>query len=522
MLNQIEMAIKFAENGYHVFPLYKSNKGPLKPYGWAKNSVSEADVDDSKIIPASNDVEYVKSWPKLVKDGYNSIVVGYGVMGIDCVIFDLDVKDGKDGLRKFKELAKRHEIPQPDFIVKTKSGGFHFYYGRPEKFKNAHVKSIANVSFAGVKYTGVDVRGNGGMVIGPSGYCEESEWQPGEYSIIYGDPTSELPILPEKIIGGLLSAKFTNAAENLIIDANDGEDDAKVLAILKRGEIPRKLPNGFRNQGFYIFINALRNKGFSQSTVRSYAMQLKAVTEDLATFDESINIDEIIGRVFAVDVNNPFDVAHDLLNCGLYRVTGSGKIRYTCIDYNPYFASQNQHDLQAMRQLLKKYERTMTKANGKEARVNPAELLDGLMDQTNEVDAISYKPGAGTVFASNGDGGRRFLNSWNDVRLMIRNDDYDDEAYEQFKFIVSRIFGPEGSDEFQLGLDLPAWVIQRPGVKPSIVPFVQSFNRGVGKSCYMNSLRHVMGHNKIGDNQARTVKLEEISGRFLTPAAPVY
>ena len=518
MLKQIEMAIKFAENGYHVFPLYKSNKGPLKPYGWAKNSVSEADVDDSKIIPASNDVEYVKSWPKLVKDGYNSIVVGYGVMGTGCVIFDLDVKDGKDGLRKFKELAKRHEIPRPDFIVKTKSGGFHFYYGRPEKFKNAHVKSIANVSFAGVKYTGVDVRGNGGMVIGPSGYCEESEWQPGEYSIIYGDPTSELSILPEKIIGGLLSAKFTNAAENLIIDANDGEDDAKVLAILKRGEIPRKLPNGFRNQGFYIFINALRNKGFSQSTVRSYAMQLKAVTEDLATFDESINIDEIIGRVFAVDVNNPFDVAHDLLNCGLYRVTGSGKIRYTCIDYNPYFASQNQHDLQAMRQLLKKYERTMTKANGKEARVNPAELLDGLMDQTNEVDAISYKPGAGTVFASNGDGGRRFLNSWNDVRLMIRNDDYDDEAYEQFKFIVSRIFGPEGSDEFQLGLDLPAWVIQRPGVKPSIVPFVQSFNRGVGKSCYMNSLRHVMGHNKIGDNQARTVKLEEISGRFFNPS----
>ena len=517
MLEQITMATEFARHGYHVFPLYHSSKGALKPYGWAKNNVSNDDVEESKIIPASTDIEYVQAWPQLIKDGYNSTVAGFGVMGINCVIFDLDVKDGKDGLRKFKELAKRHDIPRPEFIVKTKSGGFHFYYARPEKFKNAHVKSMANISFAGVKYTGVDVRGNGGMVIGPSTFCAEADWEPGKYAIIYGSPESQLSVLPETIISGLLSAKFTNAAENMI-STIEPDDDIKVLSMLKRGEVPTKLPNGFRNQGFYIFINALRNKGFSQATVRSYAEQLRAVTENPETFSDSINIDEIIGRVFAVDVNNPFDVARDLINCGLYRVTGSGKIKYTCIDYNPYYASQNQHDLQAMKQLLKKYERSMTKANGKDALVNPGELLDGMMDQNNEVDAISYKPGAENVFSSNESGGRKFLNCWNDVRLMIRTDEYDDEAYEQFKFIISRIYGPEGSDEFQLGLDLPAWVIQRPGVKPGVVPFIQSFNRGVGKSCYINALRHVMGHNKIGDNQARSIKLEEISGRFFNPS----
>jgi hypothetical protein len=114
-------------------------------------------------------------------------------------------------------------------------------------------------------------------------------------------------------------------------------------------------------------------------------------------------------------------------------------------------------------------------------------------------------------------GGRRFLNVWNDPRKLVNPDDLDQEAWDQFCFVVSRIFGPEGSPEYQFGLDLPAWLIQKPGVKPVVVPFIQSALRGVGKSCYMNALRHVMCATKDGTNQARSVRLEEIGARFFNP-----
>jgi hypothetical protein len=170
-----------------------------------------------------------------------------------------------------------------------------------------------------------------------------------------------------------------------------------------------------------------------------------------------------------------------------------------------------------MKQLMDRFSRTVPLANGKERLLNPAELLDKLMDTSREVDIASFKPGAPEIFYSSEMGGKRFLNVWRDVRKIVTPTNIDTEAWDQFRFVVSRIFGPEGSPEYQFGLDLPAWLIQHPGIKPVVVPFIQSSFRGVGKSCYMNALRHVMSITKDGINQARSVKLEEIGARFFNP-----
>lgn len=90
----LSFAARFAREGYYVFPFYESSKGPQKPFGWARNN--PADVPKEKIIPATNDPEIVKTWPELVSEGYNgSKLAGYGVLGLDCVIFDLDNKNDK-------------------------------------------------------------------------------------------------------------------------------------------------------------------------------------------------------------------------------------------------------------------------------------------------------------------------------------------------------------------------------------------------------------------------------------------
>lgn len=513
----IQFAKRFAEKGFYVFPMYSSIKGPQKPYGWARNESSD-DKNKSKVIAATNDPNEVDKWLETVANAYNGAkVVSYGVLGVNIIIFDLDSKDGKEGPQQFKMLMDKFKIPAPALVVKSKSGGFHLYYAKSKRFDGTKMKSVANVSIAGNKYEGVDVRGDGGMVVGPMAECDEESWVKGIYTLIKGQPGVKLSEMPDAVISSLGTASFADPLDNLIGSAKE-TDDSDVMEILKRGEIPPHLPRGARNHGFFIFINGLRNKGFSPQTAMSFVQQLIAVTEDKEDLHESVDIKDMIARVYAVDVNNPFDVAKDLLSRGLYRVTGHGsKIKYVIFNENPYYSSIGYHDLTSMKQLLDRYTRMVPQPNGKDRPVNPADLLDKIFDTSREVDIAGFKPGAPEVFYSTEMGGRRLLNVWSDVRKMVRNEDIDNDAWDQFKFVVSRIFGPEGSDEYQFGLDLPAWIIQRPGIKPVVVPFIQSTLRGVGKSCYINALRHVMGSTKDGHHQAKSVRLEDIGARFFNP-----
>lgn len=509
-------ATKFAREGYYVFPLYSSRKGPQKPYGWARNQVSDPDIPKEKIIPATNDPEIVAKWPELVSAGYNGAsVVGYGVCGIDCVIFDLDNKDGKNGTAEFKKFQSTYGLPRPELVVKSKSGGYHLYYAKPDKLKNLGIKSVASLSMGGVKYPGLDVRGDGGMVVGPLSEGPESEWTEGNYQIIKGSPSVMLSEIPASVLSGLSKASIN---DSLIVPTR--EESMDELDILKRGEIPPRLSNGNRNNGFYLYLNALRNKGFSLETARRYVQELIKVTENPETLADSVDVEDMLQRIWKVDLNNPYDTCRDLIDSGLYRLTAyRNKLMYVILNENQYIDSRSPHDLPSMKQLLAKYARRMVTPDGKSKIINPAELIDGLITSDREVATIGFKPGASEVFTlTEAYGGRRYLNTWHDPRLHIDSRDYNPQYWDQFKFIVSRIFGPEGSDEYQLGLDFPAWLLQKPGVRPIVAPFIMSRVRGAGKSLYLWLLGQIFGYSKLGELQARQYKVEEIGNRFFNPS----
>lgn len=508
-------AKRFANEGFYVFPFYSSPKGPLKPFGWARNKPG-TDVPDEKIIPASKDLSFIDEWPDRVARGYDGAkIVGYGVVGIDCIIFDLDSKDGKDGPAEFRKLQKTHGIPTPEFVVKSKSGGYHLYYGKPEKLRNLGVKSVAGVTLSGTKYPGVDVRGDGGFVVGPLSECAEADWEEGKYSIVKGGPEVELTDVPTNVLIGLSKSSIVSDVHENLTVLPEPKDE---LEILKRGEIPPRLSNGNRNNGFFIYLCALKNKGFTAATARQYAQSLVDVTENKETLSDSVNIDEMIGRIWQVDLNNPFDVCRDLIDSGLYRLTGyKSKIMYVVLNENPYIDSRTAHDLQSMKQLMAKFARKMA-GEKREKVVNPAELIDSMITPDREVSTIGFKPGASEVFTlTEADGGRRYLNTWDDPRRHIVHRSYDEEIWRKFCFIVERIFGPKGSDEYQLGLDFIAWMLQRPGIKPVIAPFVMSRIRGVGKSLYFSLITQIFGYSRQGDLQAKQYKVDEIGGRFFNP-----
>lgn len=516
--NVIAFAKRFAEQGFYVFPMYGSRKGPLKPYGWARNTPTKP-VAPEKIIPATNDVAVVDSWPELLSRGYQAPLVAYGILGVGCVIFDLDNKDGKNGSSSFRAMMDRYKIPAPELVCKTKSGGFHLFYAKPAKYQKAEVKSLVNLIVSGAMYSGVDVRGDGGMVIGPLSEGPEASWTPGNYQLVKGEPTLNLSVMPDSVIEAVIKTNVTSSLDALV-EAYDEIDETDEIAYLKRGEIPPKLSLGNRNNGFYIYLNALKNKQFTVDTARKYVQQLIAVTEEPETLADSVDVEDMITRIWSVNMNSPYDVCRDLIRLGLYRLTGyKSKLHYIILEPNPYIESRNAHDLAAMKQLMSKFTRNMTGPNGKPKPVNPAELIDSNITPDREVSTIGFKPGGESIFTlTDAEGGRTYLNTWNDPRKNIRTDKLDDTVWDEFRFLVSRIFGPEGSDEYNLGLDFIAWVLQRPGAKPVVAPFIMSQRRGVGKSVFFEVIQHIFGYSKTGDLQGKSYKVDEVTGRFFNPS----
>lgn len=72
------------------------------------------------------------------------------------VVLDLDVRPGKDGTLALEALG---EIPDT-LVVSTPSGGFHLYFATDTFVRNS----------AGVLGPGIDVRGDGGFVVGPGSH----------------------------------------------------------------------------------------------------------------------------------------------------------------------------------------------------------------------------------------------------------------------------------------------------------------------------------------------------------------
>ena len=522
----LEYARRFAQSGYFVFPMYSfhgaDDKGIMKPYGWAGNLVDKDKIAANKIIPPTNDPSVVDQWEDLVKAGYgqNAYVSSYGVLGLNCIIFDLDCKDGKDGLKEFKALQERFKIPAAEFVVRSKSGGYHLYYAKPDKLKNLAIKSVANIAVGGQRYPGVDVRGNGGMVVGPTAEGPSSEWSSGTYQIIKGDPNSDLSPIPTDVVMALSKASVEQEYGSDLVAERPPMDE---LDKLKRGEIPEVLSKGNRNVGFFHYLTALRNKGFSASTAKTYALQLVEVTEDKATLSESVNIDDMISRIWKIDLNNPYDVCRDLLDNGLYRLTSyKTKLTYIILNQNPYIDSRAAHDIPAVKQLLARFSRKMTDSAGKTKIINPADAIDAMISPDREVATLGFKPGASEVFTlTDMEGGKKYLNTWNDPRKMGRASDKSmaKKYMDELDIVIQRIFGPKGSDEYDLAYDFPAWAIQNPGVKSAVAPFIMSRTRGAGKSLYLSILSQIFGYSLTGELQVRQIKVSEISTRFFNPSS---
>jgi hypothetical protein len=152
-MSMLEHALEYAAHGWPVLPVFgmfagrctcgevdcaKAGKHPNTPSGW-KN--------------ATTDIELITDWWTMRPHDNIGIATGE-VSGI--FVIDVDVSNGKPGMQTLAALeAKFGPLPRSN-VVRTGSGGLHFYLAFPK----VHFR-LPKLGDA------IDVKGNGGYVVAP-------------------------------------------------------------------------------------------------------------------------------------------------------------------------------------------------------------------------------------------------------------------------------------------------------------------------------------------------------------------
>ncbi|WP_238603403.1 bifunctional DNA primase/polymerase [Amycolatopsis sp. Poz14] len=150
----LEWALYLAGSGWPVFPLVPGRKRPA-----VREWEARATTDPARIRRCWS----ADSWNVAVATGPARLVV-----------IDLDQpkpgQSGADGATALAELAERRGGPVPaTYTVTTPSGGLHLYFRAPA---GTHLRSSA-----GQLAPRVDVRANGGYVVGPGSIAAAGGWE---------------------------------------------------------------------------------------------------------------------------------------------------------------------------------------------------------------------------------------------------------------------------------------------------------------------------------------------------------
>lgn len=158
-------ALKWASKGIPVFPCREYGDDAKKPY--TIHGFKDASSDPTQII---------KWWKE-----HPTALIGVPTGPIsDLAVIDIDMKKGKDGIARWKELCEAHNYDsEAGTTIQTWSGGQQKYFKARDGFKNSTDKIAI----------GIDTRGDGGYVIVPPSSIEDKS-----YSVLQSATLEEVPV----------------------------------------------------------------------------------------------------------------------------------------------------------------------------------------------------------------------------------------------------------------------------------------------------------------------------------------
>jgi len=147
----LQFVIDLADKGFWIFPIKVNDKTPAIS-GWPDRATRDRR-------------QIVKWWSKNPR--YNvGIYTGKFSTDKQLLVLDVDMKHGKNGFHSLLDLECDGKYIPSTYAVKTPNGGLHLYYISRTCIKN----SVNKIGL------GLDVRGEGGYVIGPGSVIPEGSY----------------------------------------------------------------------------------------------------------------------------------------------------------------------------------------------------------------------------------------------------------------------------------------------------------------------------------------------------------
>lgn len=188
-------ALDLARRGFKVFPLRAGMKLPRTP--------------DWQLQATSDEAQVMEMWSGVDGEPQN-FNIGISTRGY--LVVDADVKDGREGIAICELLG----LELDTFVVQSPSGGRHYYYSTDTPIGNSAQK-IGD---------GVDVRGDGGFVVGPGSILDpvyaENRGVSGRYTILADNQIKDAPTF--------LKSSAGKRRERAEVFPNTGLDDPSDIA----------------------------------------------------------------------------------------------------------------------------------------------------------------------------------------------------------------------------------------------------------------------------------------------------
>ncbi|MCA9979844.1 MAG: bifunctional DNA primase/polymerase [Anaerolineales bacterium] len=244
MATKQRYAQRYAELGWYVLPLAPTGK---EPHGTLAPSGAKS---------ASNDPSTINKWWTIAPDA--NIGIAAGVSGFH--IIDIDVKQG-DGIDEWAILCDEHGQAMPlTPYVKTPSGGYHFYFSRPDN-------PLPNCKLS----DNIDTRGLNGYVVAPPSTTAEGAYV---WERLPNEGAGFLPL--PSWIADLLEAKAATIDNLEAIDTAVAPTPLVEL-VKRRGFLPSyTLPylqsTSNKNEDDQRLVNALLSRGLTPEQTKSVFM----------------------------------------------------------------------------------------------------------------------------------------------------------------------------------------------------------------------------------------------------------
>lgn len=229
-MGKLQAALDWAARGFPVFPLVVNGKTPLYENSWYEDATTDPDT-----------IRAMWTDPVLGRERQYNI-------GVDCtdrVVYDVDVKEGKDGINQYAQMGGTYDT----LVVQTPSGGYHCYFEGPDS---------ANVQNMFGKDSGIDVRSHHGYVVAPGSTIDgvayevvndvEPIWIPERLSSPLRDPYERRDVSVEAALDTDASIeagrRFLDSAP-IAIEGQRGDETTFITAARLVREFALSVPTAF-------------------------------------------------------------------------------------------------------------------------------------------------------------------------------------------------------------------------------------------------------------------------------------